>query len=224
MISIKNLNPSIVNYLRMNQNLHHFITVKFENSNNKDKMLSVTRKFIEFQKQHPAITILDLQNNQCNMVEQYPAFNIDMDQNGYMLSQLYRNIDVYNGICKITKSTTPIKKVPKVFIPYVITNEDKNSLVKYINGIILFNKIKSTLEKKTIEDIRKYQLLTKLSNTTPISNDKVQLSQLQNLTTDEQLKTHMKNIYTFQNMNSIGFSLIDEAEYSSLYDIFSHFI
>lgn len=88
-------------------------------------------------------------------------FNINYTHEN--ICDLYFDAYIFIETTKLIKKTTPLKKINKVFLlPGDDDEEVNNNLLKIMNYVILVNRLKKSLNKKSKEDIVSYELTKKI--------------------------------------------------------------
>lgn len=131
----------------MDTNHCHAICEGFKKMKNPDIFLSLSKIFYNIK---PSL----FQNNVDFKNINYTHENI---------CDLYFDAYIFIEISKLIKKTTPLKKINKVFLLPGDDNEDVNdNLLKTMNNVILINRLKKSLNKKSKEDIVSYELTNKI--------------------------------------------------------------
>ena len=128
------------------------------------------------------------------------------------------NSSVWFSVCD---KTTKIKTLNSKNNKYFVNKEEKDYFRRFINIIVIVNLIKKQLKNKSYQDIINYNLLNKLNDINPNIISLLNLHQLFNLDTQEQIIIFFSNIYNYQNINIISLiNNINEDEFEKIYDIF----
>jgi hypothetical protein len=213
----------------MDKNDEHFITTHLNKLNENDKycFFCLTKYIMELQ-QNNKFQILNYQPEEgghlANMFNNFPW--IDIRPTDYFhIAQLYKNAELFKEIKKYIHRETKInKKLSPIVNQCFKSKEEQTDFKKLINLIVLFNLIKSQLENKTHQDLRNYCLMDKLNAVNPNMVGWLNLYQLNNLTTAEQMNDYWTN-YKYDNMRitNVANHITDE-EYNKVFRIFSLFI
>ena len=192
-----------------------FKTLKDEN---KELLLSLTKILME-----KNFNFLSISSN----LEYFQNDPLVLQPEQYhVISQIYQQYELFDELEKITKKTTEIMKINKKLKKYVEDDVVTERLRKTLNAIILLNLIKKQLKNKSKEHIDNFNLFVKLSNISTNLPKQLNLTQLLNLSTNEQINDFVKNIYKYHNNVFVidYLSQIDDAEYAKIYNLFFLFV
>ena len=205
----------------MESNQHAIITEFLKiNDNNKHSFLFLTKYIIELQRQNKFNLLNIQQAYDENIFDNYPSIEFNPN-NYYIITQLYKNYELFSEIKKCISKTTKIKTLNSILNKYFVNKEEKNYFRRFINIIVIVNLIKKQLKNKLYQDIINYNLFNKLNDIKPNIISLLNLHQLFNLVTQEQIMNFFTNIYNYQNINVISLiSNINEDEFEKIYDIF----
>ena len=207
--------------LIMDSNQHAIITDFSKiNDNNKHSFLFLTKYIIELQTQNKFNLLNIQQGHYENIFNNYPSIEFNPN-NYYIITQLYKHYELFLEIKKCISKTTKIKTLNSTLNKYFVNKEEKDYFRRFINIIVIVNLIKKQLKNKSYQDIINYNLLNKLNDINPNIISLLNLHQLFNLVTQEQIMKFFSNIYNYQNINIISLiNNINEDEFEKIYDIF----
>ena len=196
----------------MDNNDHAIISeITSLNKNNKHSFLLLTKYILEIQKQYN-LDLLNIQHGHYeNIFNNYPSIDINPN-NYYIISQLYKHYKLFLEIKKCISKTTKFKTLSSTLNTYFVNKEEKVYFTRFINIIVIVNLIKKQLKNKSYQDIINYNLLNKLNDINPNIISLLNLHQLFNLITQQQIMTFFSNTYNYQNIN--------EVEYNKVYETF----
>lgn len=209
-------------------NDEHFIVTQLSNLNEKDKhgFLSLTKCIIELQQQDK-FNVLNMETgNPCEtLFQNYPAAEI-WPENYRDIYRMYEEAELFEEIRKCVHKTTKInKRLSPILRNYIATPEEQDHFKRFINMIVLCNLIKKQLKHKSPQDIAQYGLLEKLHAVNPNMATWLNLHQVNNLHTKEDIDSWLDDAYTYDNMHVPHvMDLITEDEYNAVYPIFSRFV
>jgi hypothetical protein len=193
------------------------------NKNVRKYFLLITRYIIEMQEKNKFNLLKNVQQYG-QIFRDYPFidFNVDEFNSLNALYFLYREYELFLEIKKYTKKTIKVEYLNSTLDKYLATVEEKNNFKRFLNAIAITNLIKKQLKHKSKQDILKYNLFHKLNYVYSDTVSRLNLCELNNLNTQEDIVNYMNNTYNYQNI----FELIniDEDRYDEIYDIFYLFI
>jgi hypothetical protein len=186
---------------------HYAITSAFSKMKETEKynFQSLTNQFFEFQNQ-----------NGLSVISEHSTDTI-------VLSQIFQSYDLFLTFKRLTVKTTTTTKsgLNPILKGLLQTKEDKETFERFVKTVVLFNLIKKQLKNKTPQEIQNYNLLEKLSALNANTVSQLNLHEIQNLTTKEEIKDFV-DTYEYQNIQSL--SLMDEDEYKTIHNLFSLFV
>ena len=208
-------------------NEEYFITTQLSNlnENNKHGFLLLTKYIIKLQQQGK-FNVLNMEHEHTvNMFANYPAADIG-PHNYRDIYRLYEQAELFEEIKKgINKKTKINKKLSPILRNYIEDTEEQDNFKQFMNIIVICNLIKQQLKNKSQEDITHYGLFDKLSAVNPNMVTWLNLGQVTNLNTKEEMNCWLNDVYTYDNMHIPQVvDLINEEDYNAIYHIFSRFV
>jgi len=202
----------------MDNNLYaiHSVLQKMKDSN-RDRFFSLSNLIINFQEKNNEV-LLNVNENQIKQLSNYGT----IQKEEYLeLSHVYSSFALFNEIKKLTSRTTTIKKLNAIIDETLTVQESKDELKKMLNVCVLLNLLSRRLNKKTIQELNDYNLITKLSQIHPNLIEWLGIKKLIDFNMDEELENFVKNEYvTYDNINFEGlYSIYEEEIYNKIYDL-----
>ena len=189
----------------------------------RSKLFLLTKELMEFQTQQN-LNILNINHNNKNIFDNYPF--TPLEQNDYhKIIPIYHNFDIFTEIKKLTSKTTMIKNVIPLFKNMIETADECNNLKKFFKMICLINLIKSALSNKSDHELLNYHLLDKIHSIHPNLLTILNLNQLQNLTTKEEMNEYLTSTYNYKNINikNMYDFMDEEMMYPNVFKLFKLF-
>jgi hypothetical protein len=192
---------------------HYAITQNFTllNPASKDKFLLLTKYLFKYE-------FIQHEEHQ-NAIEVYPTNSVEPT----ILAEIYQTYDLYLEIKKYTNKTSKLNNLTSI-LKKNQSVYNKENIKEFLNANILYNLIKKTLKNKTPEDVSNYFLIDKLKTINTNILNTLNLNQLPNLTSKEEINHFIQNNYSYEFTLSEDFIHIDEDEYNKIYELFHLFI
>jgi hypothetical protein len=192
--------------------------LKLLNDNNNKSFLLLTKCIIDMQTQN----LFNLLNVASEYIDEpiftVPIFVLDSDKY-HIISQIYKQHNIFMEIKKYTNKTTKIKKLTPILNNMLETIDEKKSVRNFFNAIILVNVIKKNLKNKLETDMNNYNLQEKLNKIDPDLLSILSLSSILKYNKTEQMQEFIEN-YTYQNINMNYFLNINDDDYNKIYNEF----
>ena len=210
----------------MMNNDEHAITVKFKTFNESKKIsfFWLTKCIYELQENNK-FNILNFKGPGRNFFQNID--NIFNEQQYWFIYDIYKKYEIFEEIVKFitTKKRNKFINLPRKIVRYFTTNEQKEYFLKFINIVLLINLIKIQLKDKGLQQINNYQLFNKLNDIDTNVSSILNLTQLMNLNTQDQINNWLNNAYNYYNANiSNLIDYIDEDKYDKIHELFYNFL
>jgi len=168
----------------MDNNLYaiHSVLQKMKDSN-RDRFFSLSNLILDFQEKNNEVLL----NASEKHIEQLSNYGRIQKEEYLELSHLYSSFSVVKEIKKLTNRTTLIKKINANIDEVLTTQESKDNLKKMLNVCILVNLLSKRLNKKSMQELNDYELISKLSKIHPSLVEWLGIKKLINFNTDEEL-------------------------------------
>lgn len=202
----------------MDNNLYaiHSVLQKMKDSN-RDRFFSLSNLILDFQEKNNEVLL----NASEKHTEQLSNYGRIQKEEYLELSHLYSSFSLFNEIKKLTTRTTLIKKINPNIDEVLTTQESKDNLKKMLNVCILVNLLSKRLNKKSIQELNDYELISKLSKIHSSLVEWLGIKKLIDFNTDEELENFSKNEYiTYDDINFVGlYTIYEEEIYNKIYDL-----
>ena len=205
----------------MDNNIYaiHSILQKMKDVN-RDRFFSLSNLIIDLQLKH-GVDILNVTDEQVEELKNYSQ--IDKD-NYRELSDVYGTYALFNEIKNLTTKSAFIKKMRSVFDNETASAEFKEEFKRLLNVVVLVNLIKKRLNKKTIQELNEYQLVTKMTQINPQLIDFFALQQLNKFSNDDEITTFVKEEYvTYDDIQFEELYKLYDENYPAIYELFDLF-
>jgi hypothetical protein len=205
----------------MDNNIYaiHSILQKMKDVN-RDRFFSLSNLIIDLQLKH-GVDILNVTDEQVEELKNYSQ--IDKD-NYRELSDVYGTYALFNEIKNLTTKSAFIKKMRSVFDNETASAEFKEEFKRLLNVVVLVNLIKKRLNKKTIQELNEYQLVTKMTQINPQLIDFFALQRLDKFSNDDEITTFVKEEYvTYDDIQFEELYKLYDENYPAIYELFDLF-
>jgi hypothetical protein len=193
--------------------------LKLLNNKNNNSFLLLTKYIIDMQIQN-RFNLLNIQSDQQNdNIFNSPIVKLDAEKY-YIISQIYKQYNIFNEVKKYITKTTKIKKLSPIINNLLESIDEKITVKNFLNIIILVNLIKKQLKNKLNTDINNYDLQNKLNKIHPnLMSAKLSLHSIETYTTKEQMHQFIES-YTYQTVNMSYLLTITDEDYDKIYNEF----
>ncbi len=201
----------------------HAICNVFESLSNEKKhsFLLLTKRILELQLGHDFSFINEPTTDALN---EYPSVAFDSSKY-YLIPEIYQKYNIFLDIKSLINKTTKIKKLNPKLSAFFESKEDQALFKKFINIIVLVNLIRKQLKKKSPENIANYDLFNKLNKINANMVSLLQLEDVQNATTQDQIKAYINETYDYQNVDVFNLiETITDEEYYKVYEEFELYV
>ena len=198
----------------MDNNIYaiHSILQKMKDVN-RDRFFSLSNLIIDLQLKH-GVDILNVTDEQVEELKNYSQ--IDKD-NYRELSDVYGTYALFNEIKNLTTKSA-------LFDNETASAEFKEEFKRLLNVVVLVNLIKKRLNKKTIQELNEYQLVTKMTQINPQLIDFFALQQLNKFSNDDEITTFVKEEYvTYDDIQFEELYKLYDENYPAIYELFDLF-
>ena len=205
----------------MDNNIYaiHSILQKMKDVN-RDRFFSLSNLIIDLQLKH-GVDILNVTDEQVEELKNYSQ--IDKD-NYRELSDVYGTYALFNEIKNLTTKSAFIKKMRSVFDNETSSVEFKEEFKRLLNVVVLVNLIKKRLNKKTVQELNEYQLVTKMTQINPQLINFFALQQLSKFSCDDEIATFVKEEYvTYDDIQFEELYKLYDENYPAIYELFDLF-
>ena len=205
----------------MDNNIYaiHSILQKMKDVN-RDRFFSLSNLIIDLQLKH-GVDILNVTDEQVEELKNYSQ--IDKD-NYRELSDVYGTYALFNEIKNLTTKSAFIKKMRSVFDNETSSVEFKEEFKRLLNVVVLVNLIKKRLNKKKVQELNEYQLVTKMTQINPQLINFFALQQLSKFSCDDEIATFVKEEYvTYDDVQFEELYKLYDDSYPSIYELFDLF-
>ena len=186
----------------------------------RDRFFSLSNLIIDLQLKH-GVDILNVTDEKVEELKNYSQ--IDKD-NYRELSDVYGTYALFNEIKNLTTKSVFIKKMRSVFDNETSSAEFKEEFKRLLNVVVLVNLIKKRLNKKTIQELNEYQLVTKMSQINPSLINFFALQRLSKFSSDDEITTFVKEEYvTYDDVQFEELYELYDNSYSAIYELFDLF-
>jgi hypothetical protein len=205
----------------MDNNIYaiHSILQKMKDVN-RDRFFSLSNLIIDLQLKH-GVDILNVTDEQVEELKNYSQ--IDKD-NYRELSDVYGTYALFNEIKNLTTKSAFIKKMRSVFDNETSSAEFKEEFKRLLNVVVLVNLIKKRLNKKTVQELNEYQLVTKMTQINPQLINFFALQRLDKFSSDDEIATFVKEEYvTYDDIQFEELYKLYDENYPAIYELFDLF-
>lgn len=205
----------------MDNNIYaiHSILQKMKDVN-RDRFFSLSNLIIDLQLKH-GVDILNVTDEQVEELKNYSQ--IDKD-NYRELSDVYGTYALFNEIKNLTTKSAFIKKMRSVFDNETSSVEFKEEFKRLLNVVVLVNLIKKRLNKKTVQELNEYQLVTKMTQINPQLINFFALQRLSKFSCDDEIATFVKEEYvTYDDIQFEELYKLYDENYPAIYELFDLF-
>lgn len=184
------------------------------------RFFSLSNLIINLQLKH-GVDILNVSDEKVEELKNYSQ--IDKD-NYRELSDVYGTYALFNEIKNCTTKASFIKKMRPTFDNENASSEFKDELKRLLNVVVLVNIIKKRLNKKTIQELNDYQLVTKMEQINPKLIDFFALERLSKFTSDNEITTFVNEEYvTYDDIQFEELYKLYDESYPAIYELFDLF-
>jgi hypothetical protein len=206
----------------MDNNIYaiHSILQKMKDVN-RDRFFSLSNLIIDLQLKH-GVDILNVTDEQVEELKNYSQ--IDKD-NYRKLSDVYGTYALFNEIKNFTIKSLFVKKLRPIFDNNENSSaEFKEEFKRLLNIVVLVNIIKKRLNKKTIQELNDYQLVTKMEQINPKLIDFFALQKIKIFMNDDEITTFVKEEYvTYDDIQFEELYKLYDERYTEIYELFDLF-
>ena len=206
----------------MDNNIYaiHSILQKMKDVN-RDRFFSLSNLIIDLQLKH-GVDILNVTDEHVEELKKYSQ----IDKDDYRkLSDVYGTYALFNEIKNFTIKSLFVKKLRPIF------DNNENSSVEFkeefkrlLNVVVLVNIIKKRLNKKTIQELNDYQLVTKMEQINPKLIDFFALQKIRIFINDDEITTFVKEEYvTYDDIQFEELYKLYDERYPEIYELFDLF-
>ena len=186
----------------------------------RDRFFSLSNLIIDLQLKH-GVDILNVTDEQVEELKNYSQ--IDKD-NYRELSDVYGTYALFNEIKNLTTKSAFIKKMRSVFDNETSSVEFKEEFKRLLNVVVLVNLIKKRLNKKTVQELNEYQLVTKMTQINPQLINFFALQRLSKFSCDDEIATFVKEEYvTYDDIQFEELYKLYDENYPAIYELFDLF-
>ena len=206
----------------MDNNIYaiHSILQKMKDVN-RDRFFSLSNLIIDLQLKH-GVDILNVTDEQVEELKNYSQ----IDKDDYRkLSDVYGTYALFNEIKNFTIKTLFVKKLRPIFDNNENSSaEFKEEFKRLLNVVVLVNIIKKRLNKKTIQELNDYQLVTKMEQINPKLIDFFALQKIKIFMNDDEITTFVKEEYvTYDDIQFEELYKLYDERYPEIYELFDLF-
>ena len=206
----------------MDNNIYaiHSILQKMKDVN-RDRFFSLSNLIIDLQLKH-GVDILNVTDEQVEELKNYSQ----IDKDDYRkLSDVYGTYALFNEIKNFTIKTLFVKKLRPIFDNNENSSaEFKEEFKRLLNVVVLVNIIKKRLNKKTIQELNDYQLVTKMEQINPRLIDFFALQKIKIFMNDDEITTFVKEEYvTYDDIQFEELYKLYDESYPAIYELFDLF-
>lgn len=206
----------------MDNNIYaiHSILQKMKDVN-RDRFFSLSNLIIDLQLKH-GIDILNVTDEQVEELKNYSQ----IDKDDYRkLSDVYGTYALFNEIKNFTIKSLFVKKLRPIFDNNENSSpEFKEEFKRLLNVVVLVNIIKKRLNKKTIQELNDYQLVTKMEQINPRLIDFFALQKIRIFMNDDEITTFVKEEYvTYDAIQFEELYKLYDERYPEIYELFDLF-
>jgi hypothetical protein len=191
--------------------------LKLLNDNNNKSFLLLTKSIIDMQTQK-LFNLLNVSPEQSSAtIFNTPISVLELDK-FYIISQMYKQHNIFNEIKKYINKTTKIKKLSPLLNNLFESADETKNMKNFLNAIILVNIIKKNLKNKVKDDIKNYDLYNKLNKIEPtLMSSKLHLDLIHTYDTKEQMQEFLES-YTYETIDMNYFLTINDEDYDNIYN------
>jgi len=206
----------------MDNNIYaiHSILQKMKDVN-RDRFFSLSNLIIDLQLKH-GIDILNVTDEHVEELKNYSQ----IDKDDYRkLSDVYGTYALFNEIKNFTIKSLFVKKLRPIFDNNENSSaEFKEEFKRLLNVVVLVNIIKKRLNKKTIQELNDYQLVTKMEQINPRLIDFFALQKIRIFMNDDEITTFVKEEYvTYDDIQFEELYKLYDERYPEIYELFDLF-
>ena len=206
----------------MDNNIYaiHSILQKMKDVN-RDRFFSLSNLIIDLQLKH-GVDILNVTDEQVEELKNYSQ----IDKDDYRkLSDVYGTYALFNEIKNFTIKSLFVKKLRPIFDNNENSSpEFKEEFKRLLNVVVLVNIIKKRLNKKTIQELNDYQLVTKMEQINPRLIDFFALQKIKIFMNDDEITTFVKEEYvTYDDIQFEELYKLYDESYPAIYELFDLF-
>ena len=205
----------------MDNNIYaiHSILQKMKDDK-RDRFFSLSNLIVDLQLKY-GVDILNVTDKQVEELKNYSQINKD---NYRELSDVYGTYALFNEIKNCSIKSAFIKKLRPMFDNETASAEFKEELKRLLNVVVLVNLIQKRLNKKTIQELNEYQLVTKMTQINPQLINFFALQRLGKFSCDDEIAIFVKEEYvTYDDIQFEELYKLYDESYPAIYELFDLF-